>query len=204
MADALSPWVAEAADLPVAFAQVREDPRIDRFVIERAGDGARVCMVASGGCTAAVVVAVPNVAAVHLVDANPAQLALARLKLRLLQTEGTAFRLALVGGGAMTASDRGERLAAELGALGLPPHALGEPTRVQTLIHSTSNSSGRASNVPASPASRSREHWRRTAGSMSGTVTSSPSTGERCSPSSQHCRGPSLRSTSSHTDPWRR
>ena len=127
MANALSPWVAEAADLPVAFAQVREDPRIDRFVTARAGAGARVCMVASGGCTAAVVATVPNVAAVLLVDPNPAQLALARLKLRLLETERPAVRLALVSDGAMTGVERGDRLTAELSALGLPSHALGEP-----------------------------------------------------------------------------
>lgn len=130
MTDAPSPWVADAAELPIAFAQVREDPRIDRFVIERAGEGARVCMVASGGCTAAVVATVSNVAAMHLVDANPAQLALARLKLRLLETKDTAARLALVGNGAMAASDREARLVAELGALGLPPDALGELSRV--------------------------------------------------------------------------
>jgi S-adenosylmethionine-diacylglycerol 3-amino-3-carboxypropyl transferase len=133
MADALSPWVASAATLPLAFAQVREDPRIDRFVIERTGAGARVCMVASGGCTAAVIATVPNVSAVHLVDANPAQLALTRLKLRLLETEDTAPRLAFVSTGAMPPSEREERLAAELGALGLPPAALGEPGRVAAL-----------------------------------------------------------------------
>ncbi|MBA4065032.1 MAG: DUF3419 domain-containing protein [Isosphaera sp.] len=90
------PWVREAAALPVAFAQVREDPRVDRAVAERLGPGVRVCMVASGGCTAAVLVTLPNVAAVHLVDANPAQLELARLKLSLLGA-APAERLARLG-----------------------------------------------------------------------------------------------------------
>ena len=133
MTNAVSPWVAQAADLPVAFAQVREDPRIDRFVVERAGAGARVCLVASGGCTAAVVATVPTVAAVHLVDANPAQLALARLKLRLLETETPAGRLALVGHAEMAPPDRRDRLVGELSALGLPPDAPSEPGTVALL-----------------------------------------------------------------------
>lgn len=126
MSDTASRWVAEANVLPLAFAQVREDPRIDRFVVERAGDGARVCMVASGGCTAAVLATVPNVAAIHLVDPNPAQLALTRLKLRLLQTERAPVRRALVSNGEMAFYDRADRLTDELKALGLPPNAMGE------------------------------------------------------------------------------
>jgi S-adenosylmethionine-diacylglycerol 3-amino-3-carboxypropyl transferase len=125
MSDTLSPWVAEAKELPLAFAQVREDPRIDRFVVERAGAGARVCMVASGGCTAAVLATLPNVAALHLVDANPAQLALTRLKLRLLQTERAPVRRALVSNGEMAFFDRADRLTDELKAIGLPPDAVG-------------------------------------------------------------------------------
>jgi S-adenosylmethionine-diacylglycerol 3-amino-3-carboxypropyl transferase len=125
MSDTLPSWVAEAASWPVAFAQVREDPRIDRFVVERAGANARVCMVASGGCTAAVLVTMSNVAAVHLVDPNPAQLALARLKLRLLgNTDGTgAERQAILGhsavGSAPTRGASGSRRAL-WSALGLP------------------------------------------------------------------------------------
>src|SRR5213078_2896892 len=80
-------WLEEAAALPVAFALVREDPLLDLDVLARAGPTARVLLVASGGCTAAALAAAPNVARLHLVDPNPAQLALCRLKLRLLQTE---------------------------------------------------------------------------------------------------------------------
>lgn len=126
MSETISPWVAEAQELPLAFAQVREDPRIDRHVVERAGAACRVCVVASGGCTAAVLATLPNAAAIHLVDANPAQLALTRLKLRLLQTEPPAFRLALISNGPMTFLDRADRLTDELHALGLSEHALGE------------------------------------------------------------------------------
>jgi S-adenosylmethionine-diacylglycerol 3-amino-3-carboxypropyl transferase len=124
---ALPKWVEEARELPVAFAQVREDPRVDRFVVERLGSGARVCMVASGGCTAAVLASLPNVASIHLVDPNPAQLALARLKLRLLETENTEVRLAVLGHAAMSFFDRADRLADEFRAMGLPADSLGEP-----------------------------------------------------------------------------
>jgi S-adenosylmethionine-diacylglycerol 3-amino-3-carboxypropyl transferase len=114
------PWVREAAALPVAFAQVREDPRVDRAVAERLGPEARVCMVASGGCTAAVLATLPNVAAVHLVDANPAQLELARLKLSLLEA-ATPERLARLGhadpaGGGPDYAGRYERCFAALSA----------------------------------------------------------------------------------------
>src|SRR5690349_4183340 len=125
MPDILPAWVMEAATWPVAFAQVREDPRIDQFVVERAGAAARVCMVASGGCTAAVLATMPNVAAIHLVDANPAQLALSRLKLRLLETADEQTRLALLGHETLGSpwselSERTARLTDELSALGLP------------------------------------------------------------------------------------
>src|SRR5262245_7051936 len=101
MSTTLPPWVEEAATLPIAFAQVREDPRIDRHVVEQLGTAARICMIASGGCTAAVLATLPNVAAIHLVDPNPAQLALTRLKLRLLETSEPDYRLRLLGHGPM-------------------------------------------------------------------------------------------------------
>ncbi|WP_157507032.1 DUF3419 family protein [Gemmata obscuriglobus] len=123
-------WVAEAARLPIAFAQVREDPRIDQHVVSRAGGGARVCMVASGGCTAAVLATMPGVARLHLVDASPAQLALARLKLRLLERHSVVDRLALLGHGEMRFDARREILTAELAALGYAADALGLPERV--------------------------------------------------------------------------
>src|SRR5262245_66036990 len=78
-------WLDQAAALPIAFALVREDALLDVDVVEAVGRGERVLMVASGGCTAAALAALPNVAHLHLVDPNPAQLALCRLKLHLLE-----------------------------------------------------------------------------------------------------------------------
>ena len=123
---ALPPWVAEAAALPLAFAQVREDALIDLDILARLGDGARVLLVASGGCTAAALAALGRPALLHLVDPNPSQLALARLKLRLLH-EGPDTRLAFLGHATMAADERTERVAEHLGRLGLAAEAIGPP-----------------------------------------------------------------------------
>lgn len=68
------------------FSQVREDPRIDlevaRQVAARRGEPARVLIVASGGCTAVSLLASADVAEIHAVDLNPAQLHLAELRWR--------------------------------------------------------------------------------------------------------------------------
>jgi len=110
-------------------------------------------MVASGGCTAAVLATMPNVAAIHLVDANPAQLALARLKLRLLE------RRSHFGGGCISVTsrlkydERQEWLAAELQRLELPAISSERrnwsPRSARTTPAATSNVSQRSrSNSP--------------------------------------------------------
>ena len=124
-ADATPDWVEEASRLPVAFAQVREDALLDLSVVGGLGQAARVAMVASGGCTAALLAGAANIAHLHLVDPNPAQIALTRLKLRLISTVELDTRLALLGHAPMSASLRQARLGAELTALDLPMDALG-------------------------------------------------------------------------------
>jgi S-adenosylmethionine-diacylglycerol 3-amino-3-carboxypropyl transferase len=118
---ALPSWVTDAAALPIAFAQVREDPLVDFCVVERLGSAARLIMIASGGCTLAFLAACPVVARIDVVDANPAQLALARLKLHLLQNMERADRLALLGHAPMPAAEREMALR----ATGVPLAALG-------------------------------------------------------------------------------
>ena len=118
-------WLEQASVVPVAFAQVREDALLDYEVARSAGRGARVAMVASGGCTVALLASMATVAHVHFVDPNPAQLALTRLKLRLLDTTGTEGRLALLGHAPMAPTDRATRLTDELAALDLASDALG-------------------------------------------------------------------------------
>lgn len=124
MPDATPDWVADAARLPIAFAQVREDPLLDRWVVEQVGRPARVLMIASGGCTAAYLVATTALEHLHLVDANPAQLALTRLKLHLLRHVMPVDRYGLLGHSPYTGT-RTSRLSAVLGQLDLRADCLG-------------------------------------------------------------------------------
>ncbi len=120
-------WLDEAAALPVAFAQVREDARLDAGVLDQLPPGAEVVMVASGGCTAAALAAGGRVGSLHLVDPNSAQIALARLKLALL---GDSRRLAVLGHAPMPPGERGRALADILQRLGYALDVLGPPAFV--------------------------------------------------------------------------
>ena len=93
----LPAWLQQAARLPVAFAQVCEDPLLDETVAALAGNKARICMIASGGCTAAALAAQPGIELLHCVDPNPAQLALAQVKLSLLRDASIEERLLVLG-----------------------------------------------------------------------------------------------------------
>jgi S-adenosylmethionine-diacylglycerol 3-amino-3-carboxypropyl transferase len=125
MSDALD-WVDAAARMPVAFAQVREDPLVDLAVLDQlGGTDLRVMMIASGGCTAAALAASGRIAELHLVDANNAQIALTQLKLRLLQWADPADRARLLGHAPMPALERAGQLADLLEGLDFVPHALG-------------------------------------------------------------------------------
>lgn len=118
-------WLDRAKNLPLGFAQVREDPAIDEAIVDLAGDAVRVLMVASGGCTAAFLAASPKIELLHLVDPNPAQIALTRLKLGLLADSDTDARVRLLGHEEMQAEDRSQKIAARLGALGYSAEILG-------------------------------------------------------------------------------
>lgn len=78
----LADWVIQAAQLPVAFAQVREDPRLDLEVLAELGPRPRVIMIASGGETALCLARRP-LSRLLLVDVNPAQLELVQRKWKL-------------------------------------------------------------------------------------------------------------------------
>ena len=118
-------WTHAAARLPLAFAQVREDPQVDAAQLEGFSGRARVVMIASGGDTAALLVARELTAQLHLVDANPAQLALTRLKLRLLRGVQAGARPALLGHHSLPQAERAGRLAALYGELSLPETVFG-------------------------------------------------------------------------------
>jgi S-adenosylmethionine-diacylglycerol 3-amino-3-carboxypropyl transferase len=120
-----APWVPQIACRPIAFAQVREDATLDGSVVEQLDGGAKVLMIASGGCTAAALAASPQISRLHLIDPNPAQIALSRLKLRLLATAETSERAAILGHSFMPLAERRERLTVHLQKLDLPLDSLG-------------------------------------------------------------------------------
>ncbi|RYD29089.1 MAG: DUF3419 family protein, partial [Verrucomicrobiaceae bacterium] len=117
-------WAEEAARLPLAFAQVREDPRLDLALARRLPPGAEAVMIASGGDTAACLARLP-LSRLHLVDINPAQLALTRCKLDLAATASSEEAAAWLGHAPLPLEIRRERIARRLDSLGLPAEALG-------------------------------------------------------------------------------
>ena len=117
-------WIESTARLPIAFAQVREDPLVDLALVERLGRPARVLMIASGGETAALLSTLP-LRELHLADMNAAQMNLTRLKLHLLKTADQEERLRLLGHQTMSAEERSHLLTARLAALNLPADSLG-------------------------------------------------------------------------------
>ncbi len=125
-------WVNAAASLPIAFAQVREDPRIDRRLLEETNSRGRTLMIASGGETAAVLATLP-IESLHLIDPNAAQIALVRLKLSMLSDTSTQERLTLLGHDKMDAGDRHRELDRRLSELGITLEALGPASLVAEL-----------------------------------------------------------------------
>lgn len=118
-------WLDEALQLPLYFALVREDPLLDVAVANELPDKARGIMIASGGCTAAMLAATGRFAHLHLVDANRGQIALAQLKLHMLAHTAPADRLPILGHTAMPADVRLTQLRSFLGALSLDADLLG-------------------------------------------------------------------------------
>ena len=117
-------WLSEATMLPLAFALVREDPVLDLAVLRSVKPTAsRIAMVASGGCTAAHLAG--HIDYLHLIDPNPAQLALTRLKLHLLQTATATERLELLGHLPLPTEDRHKRLLAAFDTLDLAHDCFG-------------------------------------------------------------------------------
>lgn len=126
-------WLEDAAALPVAFAQVREDALLDQAVVHGLGAEARLIMVASGGCTAALLASMPQVRCLRLVDSNPAQLALTKLKLRLLSEPSVEKRLQLLGHLGMPTDARRQNLKTLFLEIGLAENVLGPISLVARL-----------------------------------------------------------------------
>lgn len=96
-------WAVQASRLPLAFAQVREDPQLDLEIIAQHPKHPVIVMIASGGETA-IQVARQLPAQLHLVDMNPAQLAITRLKWRLAESFYRASGQSLQGAGGLCLS----------------------------------------------------------------------------------------------------
>lgn len=118
-------WLDAACSLPVAFAQVREDPRIDLQLVGHCRPGCRALVVGSGGCTVAALVAYADVEFLQVVDPNPAQLALGRFKLELLRRLNPASRLQVLGHESMEAAARRAQFLELCERLELSPDVLG-------------------------------------------------------------------------------
>lgn len=117
-------WALRAASLPLAFAQVREDPWLDLELARRLPAGGTVVMIASGGETVACLGRLPL--RLVAVDMNPAQLALARMKWCLAR--GPADEAAaLLGHAPMATGERRRRMKGLLDTLGLEEDVFGPP-----------------------------------------------------------------------------
>lgn len=117
-------WALEAAKLPLAFAQVREDPRLDVELAETLPADAVVVMIASGGETLVQLGRLP-VKRIHAVDMNPAQLALSMCKLHLAAHASADQATRLLGHEDMPLEQRRESLNALLGELALAEDVFG-------------------------------------------------------------------------------
>ncbi|WP_395742397.1 DUF3419 family protein [Prosthecobacter sp.] len=117
-------WAREAATLPLAFAQVREDPRLDVELAETLPAGAVVVMIASGGETLVQLARLP-LKRIHAVDMNAAQLALSKCKLHLAAHASADQAARLLGHESMPLAQRGEELRRLLGALAMPEDVFG-------------------------------------------------------------------------------
>lgn len=116
-------WAVAAARMPLAFAQVREDPRLDVELAGTLPPGATVVMIASGGETAACLGRMPL--HLHLVDMNPAQIALARLKWQLAAEGDPSAAAALLGHAPLRPEERWRLLGERLDGLGLAADVFG-------------------------------------------------------------------------------
>ncbi len=120
------PWALEAARLPLAFAQVREDPRLDVEIFLSLPANANVVMIASGGETLVEFARLP-VQRIHAVDMNAAQLALARLKCHLATHHTPDDSCRLLGHETLPPAERWNQMRRLLEALAFPEDVFGPP-----------------------------------------------------------------------------
>ncbi len=117
------PWATDAAALPLAFAQVREDPQLDLQLVRQLPALPTVVMIASGGETA-ISLGREALAALHLVDVNRSQLALTGLKWELARRSPDQAA-AILGHIPLPPEERSAELKKLLNQLDLAPSIFG-------------------------------------------------------------------------------
>jgi S-adenosylmethionine-diacylglycerol 3-amino-3-carboxypropyl transferase len=132
MNPAPAPWAVRAARFPLAFAQVREDPRIDVQLARHLPDPATIVMIASGGDTVVQLGRLP-LHRIHAVDMNPAQIAISRLKWHLAHQPDPRGTLALLGHQPLPPAERQRELLGLFDTLKLSHDALGPLDQVAEL-----------------------------------------------------------------------
>lgn len=127
-------FIEQALEQPVLFAQVREDSLQDIELIKsRFPEGKiDIAMVASGGCTAAALISETSINSLTLVDANPSQIALTKLKLHLMQFP-IKRRLEILGHESMDPKKRKSIVEGMMLALDLPEEILGDLETISEL-----------------------------------------------------------------------
>jgi S-adenosylmethionine-diacylglycerol 3-amino-3-carboxypropyl transferase len=125
-------WAIAAAQLPLAFSQVREDPRLDLEIANMLPPKARVVMIASAGETAVCLTRLP-LAQLVLVDLNPAQLALTRCRIHLAQAFTAAESMALLGHLPMSPENRQQQWTEIFQTLNLATDVLGPAALIAKL-----------------------------------------------------------------------
>ncbi len=123
----LSSYVTDAAQRPIAFSVVREDSQQDVEIVKRYFPEEKVSMlmVASGGCTAAQLVAQAPLHELTLVDPNRSQLDLTKLKIHLLNFP-CKKRLEILGHTPMDATERKNIMLGLMHALEIDQNSFGD------------------------------------------------------------------------------
>ncbi len=124
-------YAEQACKQPIAFSIVREDSVQDLAIIKRyfPEQTVSMAMVASGGCTAALLAAQAPLKDLTLVDPNPAQLALSKLKIQLLFLPPKK-RLEILGYLPLPASERATITQGYLQALDINPIVFGDMAQI--------------------------------------------------------------------------
>jgi S-adenosylmethionine-diacylglycerol 3-amino-3-carboxypropyl transferase len=126
-------WLEYVERFPIAFAQVREDTLIDKWIAYQLPDAAHGIMIASGGCTSALLAAIGKFERLTLVDMNPSQLALAKLKISLVSDCSTEERLNILGYNTLPMLERKDLLLRKFSRNHLPEDIFGKLDVVSTI-----------------------------------------------------------------------